>query len=81
MKTRLKLKRDPFKEQPGFFTYYEIGAAVAQQLPAHCSYSKVGKAFGVSKRRAYTEAVVALGKVCYALRRLRDCRIKESAPR
>ena len=65
-------KRDPWKEKPGFVTYYDIGVEVSKLLPARATFKEIGAELGITSQNAYTETVVALGKVCYGLRHLRD---------
>lgn len=68
---RSVLKRDPWREKPGWVTYYDLGVSVSRQLPAHKTFVEIGAALGITKQNAYTEAMVALGKLCYRLRELR----------
>lgn len=49
-------------------TYYRLGVIAQRQLPVFRSFEEVGRAVGVTKQNAYTEVVVALGKVVFAMR-------------
>jgi hypothetical protein len=64
--------RDPWREKSGWVTFYDLGVLVSRSLPAHKTYREIGAAFGITKQNAYTEAMIALGKVCYQLRQLRN---------
>lgn len=60
---------DGHKWKPGFRTYYKLGVQLSKQMPTVHTYVQIGKLFGISKQNAYTEAVVALGKLAYLARK------------
>ncbi len=53
---------------PTFSNYLRIGVEFKSKLPAHKSFGEIGKALGITKQNAYTETIVALGKLIYRLR-------------
>ena len=63
-------RRNPFRSEAGFATYYEIGVVAAKRLPAFHSYAEVGRELGITKQNAYTESVLALGKLLYRIARI-----------
>lgn len=60
---------DPRKLQGGWKTFYNLGVEMNQQMVPFRSWEQVGKALGVSKQNAYTEGVLALGKLAHAIYR------------
>lgn len=57
--------RNLFLAKPTFATYYRIGVIASKRIPAHKTYAEVGHSLGITKQCAYTESVVALGKLLY----------------
>lgn len=64
---RSGLKRSPFLWPPGFRTYYDIGKRAQGRLPKNHTLREIGRRMGVSHQNAYTESVLALGKLLYRL--------------
>lgn len=58
-------KRNPFTWPPGFKTYYAIGVVASKRAATFCTLEQVGRELGISKQNAYTETVLALGKLLY----------------
>ena len=56
-----------FTLRPGFSTYYAIGAMATKRLPVHATWRAIGEELGVTSQNAYTEGVLALGKLLYGI--------------
>jgi len=78
-KRKPRLRRIPLKAKtrafhrgavlkPGFSTYYTLGAAVQRKLPVNKSWKEISVIMGVTHQNAFTEAVLALGKVIYLMK-------------
>lgn len=78
--TRRKFNMKPHRRidfrKPGWQTYYWLGVQAAQHLDVRKSFVEIGKEFGMTKQNANTACLVALGKVVYELRKLRDKEIR-----
>lgn len=54
--------------QPGFRTYYWLGVEASRELTPLESYSAIGKTVGLTPQNTYSAAMVALGKLVFAIR-------------
>jgi hypothetical protein len=68
MKARRSYRLRKQKFPPCWTTYYQLGVEASKHLPAFSSFVAIGRAFGITKQNAYTECVVALGKLVYRMR-------------
>lgn len=57
------------KRKPSWQVYHNLGEQFAHLIPANISYQKIGEHFGCRKQKVYHEAMVALGKVVFRLRK------------
>ena len=55
--------------QPSFMELYRLGARISKQLETFCTLEEVAAELGITRQNAYTETVIALGKLVYALHR------------
>lgn len=60
----------PRRAKAGFATYYALGVRFAKYLEPHTTFEDIGAALGVTKQNAYTETVVALGKLVHRIKSL-----------
>lgn len=60
--------RPTSRREPNFLEKYRLGAKLAKHLDPLCTLEEVGAQLGISKQNAYTESVVALGKLAWKLR-------------
>ena len=56
-------------KQPSFTELYRLGARVSKQLEKFCTLEEVAAELGITRQNAYTETVIALGKLVHALHR------------
>jgi hypothetical protein len=68
---RMAPKRRMDFRRPCWNTFYWLGVEANNLLEPVHSYVEIGRAFGVTKQNAFTECMVALGKVVFALRSIR----------
>lgn len=54
--------------RPSWKRYHRLGEEVARELDTNYNYQQIGDSLGISKQKAYHEAMVALGKLAYQLR-------------
>lgn len=54
--------------RPTWAVYHQLGEELSKQLNPNCTYEEIGASLGISKQKAYHEAMVALGKLAYQLR-------------
>ena len=54
--------------KPGFTECYRLGVTLSKELDPVCTYEQIAAAIGVTKQNAYTEVVLALGKLGFMLR-------------
>ena len=76
-KRRKELGIEPWRCKPGFLTYYDLGVEVNKVLPKFKTLKECGRELGITKQNAYTESVLALGKLCFALRAIRKAHLEE----
>lgn len=55
--------------KPSWSVYHGLGVEVASMLSPNYSYEQIGAELGISKQKAYHEAMLALGKVVYQLKK------------
>ena len=58
------------KQRANWQTYHRTGEQFARLLSPHDSFKKIGDHLGCTKQKAYHEAMVALGKLVYRLRKI-----------
>ena len=58
----------PARRPPNYRQRYQLGAQVNQHMDKFCTLEELGAALGVTKQNAYTESVLALGKLAWSLR-------------
>lgn len=56
--------------KPSWAVYHQLGEEAASKLDPNYTYEQIGTALGISKQKAYHEAMVALGKVVYQLKKV-----------
>jgi hypothetical protein len=56
-----------FASDPTWTERYNLGKMLNQHLDAQCTLQDLGDELGVSKQNAYTESVLALGSLGWAL--------------
>lgn len=61
-------KISPWERQPGFQTFYDIGVEVSRGMPVFKTFGEIGRQFRITQQNAYTEAVIALGKLAFRIR-------------
>lgn len=52
---------------PTWTQRYKLGARVNQDMDHYCTLEELGQALGVTKQNAYTESVLALGTLVWAV--------------
>lgn len=55
--------------KPTWAVYHRLGKQIASELDPNCTFQEIGDLLGISKQRAYHEAMVALGKIVYQLKK------------
>jgi len=55
--------------QPSWSVFHALGEEFAPRLEPYCTYEQIGKEIGTTKQMAYHEAVVALGKLIFNMRK------------
>lgn len=58
----------PPERGPTWTQLYKLGSAMNQHMDHCCTLQELGDALGVTKQNAYTESVLALGKLTWKLR-------------
>jgi hypothetical protein len=53
---------------PGFRTYYYLGAEYSRKLDTYCTVKELGELFGMTHQNAHAASLVALGKLIFRLR-------------
>ena len=54
---------------PSWNQFYRLGLEAARHLVPQESYAEIGRHYGCRKQKIYAEAMIALGKVVYRLRK------------
>jgi len=55
------------RQRPGFRAYYRLGVSLSRQMRPNHSFVEIGRQLGITRQNAYTEVMVALGKLAYRL--------------
>jgi hypothetical protein len=53
------------RRRPCWSTYYQLGVELNKRMPAFRTWEQVGALLNVTKQNAYTQGVVALGKLAF----------------
>ncbi len=56
--------------RPSWEVYHRLGEEMSRHLKPNYTYEEIGACLGVSKQKAYHEAMVALGKLAYQLKKI-----------
>lgn len=56
--------------KPSWSVYHQLGKETAKELDAFHTFEQIGDEFGITKQQAYHEAMVALGKLVYQLKKI-----------
>lgn len=59
------VRENPFLWRPGFTTYYTIGVIYSKRVATFKTLEEVARELEITKQNAYTETVLALGKLLY----------------
>ncbi len=57
------------RRKPTWKEYHRLGVETSKQLESKYTYEDIGRMLGLTKQKVYHEAMVALGKIVYQLKK------------